>query len=251
MGVYPRLTAAQLDELGLTGIMPKHVGLIMDGNGRWAKARHMPRSLGHRAGTEALQEIVRASHSIGVEALTVYAFSTENWLRPEQEVNALFSLLAEYFHKEIDELDANNVRIHILGDLERFKPELRALIDAAIERTRDNTGLRFSIALNYGARAEITHAIRSIIADGITAEEICEDTVSAYLYTGALPHPDPDLIIRTAGEQRLSNFLLWQSAYSEFVFTDVNFPDFTPEVYYGCIREFMLRTRRFGKVLDK
>ena len=228
MKIYERFSDAEMKRLGLTGNMPKHVGIIMDGNGRWAKSRMLPRSLGHRAGMDALEEIVRASKSIGLEALTVYAFSTENWLRPEQEVNALFSLLVEYFYKEIDELDANNVRVHILGSLERFSPKLRELMENARERTEKNTGLHFAIALNYGSRDEITRAVRSIVSEGIPESEITEETISSHLYTRCLPYPDPDVIIRTAGEQRLSNFLLWQAAYSEFVFTDTTFPVFTP-----------------------
>ena len=250
MKIYERFSDAEMKRLGLTGNMPKHVGIIMDGNGRWAKSRMLPRSLGHRAGMDALQEIVRVSKSIGIEALTVYAFSTENWLRPEQEVNALFSLLVEYFYKEIDELDANNVRVHILGSLERFSPKLRELMENARERTGKNTGLHFAIALNYGSRDEITRAVRSIVSEGIPESEITEETISSHLYTSCLPHPDPDVIIRTAGEQRLSNFLLWQAAYSEFVFTDTTFPDFTPEVYFECIKQYMHRTRRFGRVLE-
>ena len=165
MKIYERFSDAEMKRLGLTGSMPKHVGIIMDGNGRWAKSRMLPRSLGHRAGMDALEEIVRASKSIGLEALTVYAFSTENWLRPEQEVNALFSLLVEYFYKEIDELDANNVRVHILGSLERFSPKLRELMENARERTEKNTGLHFAIALNYGSRDEIARAVRSIVSE--------------------------------------------------------------------------------------
>lgn len=172
MKIYERFSDAEMKRLRLTGNMPKHVGIIMDGNGRWAKSRMLPRSLGHRAGMDALQEIVRVSKSIGIEALTVYAFSTENWLRPEQEVNALFSLLVEYFYKEIDELDANNVRVHILGSLERFSPKLRELMENARERTEKNTGLHFAIALNYGSRDEITRAVRSIVSEGIPESEI-------------------------------------------------------------------------------
>lgn len=249
MKIYPKFTASELKELGLVGTMPSHIGIIMDGNGRWAKARLMPRSFGHRAGMEALQEIVRASHGIGLRALTVYAFSTENWLRPETEINALFSLLVEYFYKEIDELDANNVRIIVLGELSRFPEKLQTLMTSAVERTNKNTGLEFAVALNYGARSELVHAVRSIINEGIPSDEITENTISERLYTGSMSTPDPDLIIRTAGEERLSNFLLWQAAYSEFVFTKTNFPDFTPEIYYQCIMEFMKRTRKFGKVL--
>ena len=246
MRVYPKFTADELKKLGLDGKLPKHIGLIMDGNGRWAKQRLMPRSAGHRAGMEALQEIVRASHSIGIEALTVYAFSTENWGRPAAEVDALMSLLVEYFYKEIDELDANNVRIRTLGDLTRFAPKLRELMENAVERTKNNTGLNFSIAINYGSRAEIVRAVRNLINEGVPSEGITEEFFSEHLYTGELP--ELDLIIRTAGEQRLSNFLLYQAAYAEFVFTETLFPAFTPEKYFDCIKEFMRRTRRFGKV---
>ena len=240
MRVYPKFTADELKKLGLDGKLPKHIGLIMDGNGRWAKQRLMPRSAGHRAGMEALQEIVRASHSIGIEALTVYAFSTENWGRPAAEVDALMSLLVEYFYKEIDELDANNVRIRTLGDLTRFSPKLRELMETAVQRTKNNTGLNFSIAINYGSRAEIVRAVRDLIDEGVPSSE--------HLYTRELP--ELDLVIRTAGEQRLSNFLLYQAAYAEFVFTETLFPAFTPEVYRDCIKEFMRRTRRFGKVKE-
>ena len=227
----------------------RHIAFIMDGNGRWATKRMLPRAVGHKSGAENFRRIVNYCGDIGIKVVTVYAFSTENWGRPQAEINALFSLLVEYFYKEIDELDQNNVRIFILGDLSRFQPKLGERIESAVERTKNNTGLEFAIALNYGSRAEILNAIKSIVSEGILPEELTEDSVSRRLYTGVMHCPDPDLIIRTAGEQRLSNFLLWQAAYSEFVFTDTAFPDFTPEVYIGCIKEFMQRTRRFGKVL--
>lgn len=246
MKIYPKFTESELNSLGLQGQLPGHIGIIMDGNGRWANSRLLPRNAGHRAGMEALQEIVRFSHSIGIKALTVYAFSTENWGRPEREVNALFSLLVEYFNKAIEELKANNVQIRILGDPSRFSSKLQFLINSAVEDTRNNTGLVLSIAINYGSRDEITRAIKNIIREGITADEINDKKIEEHLYTHGLP--ELDLIIRTAGEQRLSNFLLWQAAYSEFVFTPTCFPDFSPEIYMNCIREFMQRTRRFGKV---
>ena len=229
--------------------VPNHIAIILDGNGRWAKKRFLPRNMGHLEGAKRVEQICEDAWNLGIKYLTVYAFSTENWGRPQAEINALFSLLVEYFYKEIDELDQNNVRIFILGDLSRFQPKLRELMESAVERTKNNTGLEFAIALNYGSRAEILNAIKSIVSEGILPEELTEDSVSRRLYTGVMHCPDPDLIIRTAGEQRLSNFLLWQAAYSEFVFTDTAFPDFTPEVYIGCIKEFMQRTRRFGKVL--
>lgn len=249
MTVYPKFTDEEKVAFGLTGALPRHVGIIMDGNGRWAKARLLPRSAGHRAGMEALREIVRVSQMLGIEVLTVYAFSTENWKRPAAEKSALFNLLREYFKKELAELNANNVKIRILGEIERFSSELRLIIENAAETTEKNTGLKFCIALNYGSRAEIVRAVKAIcesrngqnVKDGIT-----DEAVSEALYTSGLP--DPDLIIRTAGEQRLSNFLLWQAAYSEFVFTKVFWPDFTPEIYYKCLREFQQRVRKFGGV---
>jgi len=248
MTIYPRYTKEQLAELGFTGAIPKHIGIIMDGNGRWAKKRLMPRSFGHRAGMEALHDIVREAHCLGIEALSVYAFSTENWQRPAQEVNALFSLLVEYFNKEIDELDANGVRIIALGDIEPFPEKVKSCMAQAIERTKDNAGLRFCIAINYGSRAEIINACRKLLAKGAEAESIDEAAFANELYTAGLP--ELDLVIRTAGEQRLSNFLLWQAAYAEFVFTDVLWPDFAPQNLRDCIIQYMSRTRRFGKVVE-
>ena len=248
MRIYEKYSEAELDSFGLSGKLPAHIGIIMDGNGRWAKKRMMPRPVGHRAGMEALHEIVREAHCLGIEALTVYAFSTENWQRPVQEVNALFGLLTEYFAREIDELDANGVRIIALGDLEPFPEKVKACMTEAMERTKHNGGLRFCIAINYGSRAEIVRAVRSIAASGISPEKIDEALVSDSLYTRGLP--ELDLIIRTAGEQRLSNFLLWQAAYAEFVFTDVLWPDFSPEELRKSIKQFMKRTRRFGKVVE-
>ena len=248
MQIYERYTAAELERMGLTGQLPKHIGVIMDGNGRWAKKRFMPRPVGHRAGMEALHNIVREAHCLGIEALTVYAFSTENWQRPVQEVNALFGLLTEYVEREIAELDANGVRIITLGDLEPFPEKVKASIMGAAERTKNNTGLKFCISLNYGSRAEIVRAVRLIVEEGAEPESVDEAMITKHLYTAELP--ELDLIIRTAGEQRLSNFLLWQAAYAEFVFTEVLWPDFTPEELRGCIKQFMKRTRRFGKVVE-
>ena len=248
MRIYEKYGERELESMGLSGALPKHIGIIMDGNGRWAKKRMMPRPVGHRAGMEALHEIVREAHSLGLEALTVYAFSTENWRRPVQEVNALFGLLTEYFEREIDELDANGVRIIALGDLEPFPEKVKACMLEAIRRTKENTGLKFCIAINYGSRAELVRAVRNIVSSGVSVQEIDERLISDNLYTALLP--ELDLIIRTAGEQRLSNFLLWQAAYAEFVFTEVLWPDFTPDELHVCIREFMKRTRRFGKVVE-
>lgn len=248
MNIYERYSGEELTAFGLNGKLPEHIGIIMDGNGRWATKRLMPRPVGHRAGMEALHEIVREAHCLGVKALTVYAFSTENWQRPVQEVNALFGLLTEYFEREIDELDANGVRIIALGDLEPFPEKVKACMVQAIERTKENRGLRFCIAINYGSRAEIVRAVKSIAASGIEEKDIDEALISRCLYTAGLP--ELDLIIRTAGEQRLSNFLLWQAAYAEFVFTPVLWPDFTPQELRNCLIEYMKRTRRFGKVVE-
>lgn len=248
MQIYPLYTKKELNELGFCGELPRHIGIIMDGNGRWARSRLMPRSMGHRAGMEILHSIVLETRRIGVEALTVYAFSTENWRRPVQEINALFSLLEEYFKREIDELDANDVKIIALGELEPFPDRVRSVMLEAIERTKNNRGLRFCVAINYGGRAEITRAVKRMAEAGLHSEAITDDVIGSYLYTCGIP--DPDLIIRTAGEQRLSNFLLWQAAYSEFVFKDEPWPEFTPQVYFDCIKEYMKRTRRFGKVVE-
>ncbi len=248
MQIYPRYTPAELEAIGLAGEIPRHIGIIMDGNGRWAKQRLMPRAVGHRAGMEALHDIVRETHRLGVEALTVYAFSTENWQRPIQEKSALFSLLVEYFAKEIDELDANGVRVIAVGDITPFPEKVREAMRSAIERTRDNNGLKFCVAINYGSRAEIVRAVKSIVEDGISSECITEDDISKRLYTNGLP--ELDLVIRTANEMRLSNFLLWQAAYAELVFTPVLWPSFTPEDYRDCIGEYLSRTRRFGKVVE-
>lgn len=246
--IYEKLTDKELAALGLSPEkLPRHVGLIMDGNGRWAKKRLLPRSAGHRAGMEAMKMAVRFSHSVGIEALTVYAFSTENWKRPAAEVDALFGLLQEYFYKEIDELDANNVKMTVLGDLSRLSPRMRGLLETAMERTQANTGLRFNCAINYGGRAEIVRAVQKLVEGGVSPEEITEESIGENLYTAG--QCDPDVIIRTAGEQRLSNFLLWQAAYSEFVFTPVLFPDFGEAEYADCLRQYIGRTRRFGKVL--
>ncbi|MDD3212461.1 MAG: isoprenyl transferase [Eubacteriales bacterium] len=228
--------------------MPRHIGIIMDGNGRWAKKNKIKIALGHRAGTEALREIIRNSSDIGIEALSLYAFSTENWSRSQTEVDALMNLLLEFFQSEIDELDEKNVRILILGDKTALPPAQRqALIDAET-RTFDNTGLKLNIAINYGSRAELARAARLLAreaADGVLLPEaIDEQAVTDRLYTAGLP--DVDLLIRTSGEMRLSNFLLWQCAYAEFVFPQKLWPDFTLEDYHACIAEYQSRSRRYG-----
>lgn len=230
--------------------IPGHVAIIMDGNGRWAKQRGMARVQGHNAGMKALKEAVRHSDILGIKYLTVYAFSTENWKRPEEEVSGIFRLLVLYVKNEIDELDRNNVKVRILGDWSVIPEASQKAVRSVLARTEDNTGLVFSIALNYGGRAEILRAARSLaekLKDGsITAEEINESSFSAELYTSGMP--DPELIIRTGGEYRLSNFLTWQSAYSELVVTPVYWPDFTAEEYDKALKEYSSRDRRFGGI---
>jgi undecaprenyl diphosphate synthase len=230
--------------------IPQHVAIVMDGNGRWAKKRGQIRVMGHNAGMQALKEIVKHSDVLGVKYLTVYAFSTENWKRPKDEVSGIFKLLVKYVAQEIEELDANNVNVRILGDWSMLPKDARSAVTRAQETTKDNTGLVFSIALNYGGRADIVMATRKLAREAaageIDPEDINEDSVSERLYTSGMP--DPDLIIRTGGEYRLSNFLIWQAAYSELVVTDVLWPDFTPEEYEKAIEEFLKRDRRFGGV---
>ncbi len=230
--------------------MPKHVAIIMDGNGRWAKARGLSRSAGHAAGTEALREIIRASDDWGIEALSIYAFSTENWARSKEEVSALMGLLLKYFGSEIDELCEKNVKITILGDVDGLPGPQREAVIKAMDRTRDNTGLKLNIALNYGGRAELVRAAKLLaqkVKDGeIAPEDIDDDLFAAQLYTAE--SPDVDLLIRTSGEQRLSNFLPWQTTYAEFVFDATNWPDFDRAHYLECLRVYADRDRRFGGV---
>ena len=214
----------------------------MDGNGRWAKERGQIRLQGHLAGMEALREIVRHSQRLGVEYLTVYAFSTENWKRPADEVAGIFKLVIKYVNSELKELNENNVRVGILGDWNAIPEDSAKSIRLALKTTENNDGLKFNIALNYGGRAEITRAVNKLISEGRT--NVTEDDISGALYTAGMP--DPDVIIRTSGENRLSNFLIWQAAYSEIVLTDVYWPDFTPEEYEKCIIEYQSRDRRYG-----
>ena len=229
--------------------LPRHVAIIMDGNGRWANARNLPRTAGHAAGTEALRDIIRASDDWGIECLTIYAFSTENWARSKDEVGALMSLLLRYFASEIDELDEKNVRILILGDVDGLPAPQREAVVNAMARTRGNTGLKLNIALNYGGRAELVRAARTL-ARRVQAGELAPDGIdeaacAAELYTAGMP--DVDLLIRTSGEMRLSNFLPWQTAYAEMVFDRTYWPDFDRAAYLRALREYAGRSRRFGK----
>ncbi|WP_130863611.1 isoprenyl transferase [Bacilliculturomica massiliensis] len=230
--------------------IPAHVAIVMDGNGRWAKKRGLPRVAGHNAGMMALKEIVKRSSVLGVKYLTVYAFSTENWKRPEDEVKGIFKLLIIYMQKELEELHANNVKVHILGDYRKLPKDAVDSLEYSLEKTKNNTGLHFNIALNYGGRDEILRSVRKIageVAAGAMApEDITGEILGKYLYTAGMP--DPDVIIRTSGEERLSNYLLWQSAYSELVFTDVLWPDFTPEEYERTLAVYQGRKRRYGGV---
>ncbi len=229
--------------------IPKHIGIIMDGNGRWAKKRMLPRNMGHKKGAEVFQDITKYCNELGLESVTFYAFSTENWKRPEEEVNGIMSLLKEYLIKAFDYEKENN-RIIILGDKSAFSGELLELMNEIEEKTKDRTGMTLNIALNYGSRNEIVTAAKEIaqkVKDGqLSVDEITEDVFSDHLYTRG--QPDPDFILRPSGEKRISNFLLWQIAYSEFVYMDVLWPDFTRKDLDEAIIEFNRRNRRFGGV---
>lgn len=225
--------------------IPRHIAIVMDGNGRWATGRGLPRGAGHRAGVNALRDIIRFSSDIGVESLTIYAFSTENRKRPKEEIGILCGLLIEYFNREIDELHQNAVRIKSIGDLSWFPPAVQETVRAAEIKTADNQGLKLNIALNYGGRAELVRAMR--LAWKETAQsgaEPDENAIAKYLYTA--DSGDVDLLIRTGGEERVSNFLLWQIAYAELYFTDVKWPDFSREELIKALQNFAKRERRFG-----
>lgn len=230
--------------------IPAHVAIIMDGNGRWAEKRKLPRVMGHNAGMKAMKEIIRHAGEIGVEYLTVYAFSTENWKRSEEEVSGIFNLLIKYVDSELKELCDSNVKVSILGDWSGFSDKVKEKLQMTLDSTKNNTGLKFNIALNYGSRDEMVRAAKSIAEDAalgkITADDVDEKLFSKKLYTGQQEIPDPDLVIRTSGEIRLSNFLLWQLAYAEMVFTDTLWPDYTPEEFEKSIEIFQSRDRRFG-----
>ncbi|MCS7088104.1 MAG: isoprenyl transferase [Thermoflexales bacterium] len=223
---------------------PQHIAIIMDGNGRWAKARNLPRLAGHRAGTENLRRVLRACKNHGVKIVTLYAFSTENWRRPAEEVEGLMKLLETYIDRELEALHREGVQIRHLGRLERIPPALQRKIQHAIEYTRNNTELILNVALNYGGRAEIVDAARRMLAEGLRPEDVTEATFSRYLYTTGLP--DPDLIIRTSGEYRVSNFLIWQGAYAEYYITEVLWPDFDEKELAKAIEHYRRRERRFG-----
>ncbi len=226
--------------------IPNHIAVIMDGNGRWAAARGMPRMVGHRAGTENLRRIITACVEFGVKYLTIYAFSTENWGRPQEEVDGLMNILAQVIDQELAELHQEGVQLRHIGRLERLDPSLRQKVEAAVEMTRNNQRLVLSVAWNYGGRDEIVCAIRDMIRAGIPAEAVTEETVSQHLFTAGIP--DPDLIIRTSGEMRISNFLIWQAAYSEWYVTPTLWPDFDKEALRSALEDYSKRDRRFGRL---
>ena len=224
--------------------IPKHIAFIMDGNGRWAKKRMLPRKLGHREGVKAMRRVIDACKDFGVEIVSFYAFSTENWSRPQDEIDALFGMVKSFATSEIPKLAKNNFVVRFMGDLSMLPEDVRCAIEESIENCSDNTGLVINIGLNYGGRDEIVHAVNSIIADGIKSVDI--NSLSKYMYTGDLA--DPDLMVRSSGEERLSNFMLWQLAYSELVFRDELWPDFDKGIIEKVILEYSSRDRRYGKV---
>ncbi len=230
--------------------LPKHIAIIMDGNGRWAKKRLLPRSFGHQEGMKRVIEIVEASTELGIKHLTLYAFSTENWKRPKDEVDGLMKILIKYIRNELDRLVNNNVRLNILGDISSLPSLARLEVEKAIDETKNNKGMILNIALNYGGRDDIIHGVKKILKDvklgNINIEDIDDNLFSEYLYTKG--QPDPDLLIRPSGELRVSNFLLYQIAYSEFWFSNVLWPDFKREKLYEAIIDFQKRNRRFGGI---
>lgn len=240
---------AKREELSNLNI-PNHVAIILDGNGRWAKKRFMPRNYGHMQGAKVVEQICEDADSIGIKYLTVYAFSTENWNRPQDEVEALMKLLRNYLKDCIKRANNNNMRVRVIGEKSRLSDDIRSKIEELEECSKNNTGLNFTIALNYGSRDEIVRAVREIsknVKDGkISESDIDDKMISDYLDTRGIP--DPDLLIRTSGEERLSNFLLWQLAYTEFYFTDVLWPDFNKKELIKAVEKYNERDRRFGKV---
>lgn len=231
-------------------VLPKHIGIIMDGNGRWAKKRGLPRSAGHTAGAQNFRTITRYCSEIGIRYLTVYAFSTENWKRPEEEVSALMKLFKQYLEEALTDFKDDSIVVRFIGDTSAFSPELQELIDRTERESAERTGMVLNIAMNYGSRDEIVMAVKNISekvnAGQLSIDEITADTVSSHLYTTG--QPDPDLIIRPSGEYRISNFMLWQAAYTEFVILDKLWPDFSTDDLDAALLEFSRRNRRFGGV---
>lgn len=228
--------------------IPQHIAIILDGNGRWAKGKGMPRNYGHTVGAKNVETILRAADELGVKYVTMYAFSTENWNRPQGEVDALMKLLNSYLKNCIKTAKKNNMRVRVIGDISRLSEDFQQKIADLEKESKSNTGLNFQIAINYGSRDEMVRAMKKMAADELSLEEITEETFEKYLDTYEIP--DPDLLIRTSGELRLSNYLLWQLAYSEFYFTDVPWPAFTPEELKKAIEEYSDRDRRYGKIKE-
>ena len=237
----------------LRSSLPEHVAIIMDGNGRWAKKRGLPRVMGHRRGVEAVRETVKAAGECGLKYLTLFAFSSENWRRPEAEVSDLLGLLKAFIRRDLAELHRENVRVRVIGDRKGLKDDIKSLLNEAEQTTRDNSGLTLVIAFNYGSRDEIARAAASLARDvlegRLDALAITPDAITSRLDTAGIP--DPDLIIRTSGEERLSNFLLWQAAYSEFLFIPDFWPDFDRQLFFSAIDQYMARDRRFGGLSDQ
>lgn len=225
--------------------IPEHIAIIMDGNGRWAKNRSLPRTAGHAAGSKKFKEIARYCNKIGVKHLTVYAFSTENWRRPKEEVDAIMNIFRDYL-KDSANFKSENIKLEFIGDRSGMPEDIVELMARAEYDSKDATGLKCYMAINYGGRDELVHAVRDIIKEGISAEDITEDTISSHIYTSH--YPDPELIIRPSGEYRLSNFLIWQSAYSEFWFSNILWPDFSTDDLERAIDDYNKRNRRFGGV---
>lgn len=235
----------ELDKSLLTKI-PKHVAIIMDGNGRWAREHGRPRLVGHKAGVENMRRVLESAVEFGVKVLTIYAFSTENWGRPEDEVHGLLEIIDEVLAREVPELHKNGVRLRHLGSLEGINEKTRQGVHRAVELTKNNDRITLNVAFNYGGRAEILDAVRRMIKDQVPPERVDEELFSNYLYTAGLP--DPDLIVRTAGEMRLSNFLIWQAAYAEYYTTPTYWPDFDKQELFNALVAFSQRQRRFGKL---
>lgn len=234
------------DKSDLPEVIPTHVAIIMDGNGRWAIARGLPRMAGHRAGTENLRRVIEASIEFGIKYLTIYAFSTENWGRPEEEVQGLMKIFEDVIDRELQELHDQGVQMRHIGRLDRLEPTFREKVLHALEYTKDNDRLILNVAFNYGGRDEIVYAIQNMIRDGLAPEDVADATVNRYLFTAGVP--DPDLIIRTSGELRGSNFLIWQGAYSEWYFPLVYWPDFDKAQLRLALDEYTHRERRYGRV---
>ncbi|MEG2171766.1 MAG: isoprenyl transferase [Desulfovibrionaceae bacterium] len=229
--------------------LPQHIAIIMDGNGRWAQQRGMARTEGHKAGVQAARAIVTECRTLGINYLTLYTFSRENWNRPREEVALLFSLLVQFLTEEVPNMIKQSIRLNILGEVGELPLAARTAIQHAVRRTQSGTAMVVNLALNYGGRDEIVRAARKLIEDGVAAQDVTEESLRKRLYTGAMP--DPDLVIRTSGEIRVSNYLLFQCAYSEFFFTPVLWPDFTPEILRQTLEDFGTRNRRFGKTQEQ